>query len=107
MINTLAILGELEILEKLKKGKGKELCHRRRPQQGHPEAELRHHGRCQQGDAFGGGENGCRLSSVLYKIALREEVAKQAVVVVMMSRFDVSDTLLTVVVGVNCLVMHM
>ena len=107
MINTLAILGELEILEKLKKGKGKELCHRRRPQQGHPEAELRHHGWCRQGDALRCGENGCRLSSVLRKITLREEVAKQTVVVVMMSRFDVSDTLLTVVVDINCLMMHM
>ena len=47
------------------------------------------------------------MSSVLYKIALREEVAKQTVVVVMMSLFYMSDTLQTVVLDINCLVMHM
>ena len=80
---------------------------RRSPQLGDPVVELRHHSRCRQGDALRCGVNGCRLSSVLRKIALSKKVAKQAVVIVMMSRFDVSDTFLTVVMDINCLVMHM
>ena len=41
------------------------------------------------------------------KIALAEEVAKQAVVFVMMTLFNVTDALQTVVVGIDCLMMHM
>ena len=107
MTNILAVLGKIEILEKLNKGKGRKLCRRRSPQFGNPVVEFRHHSRCRHRYTLRGRENGRCLSSVLYKIALGEEIAKQAVVVVMMSLFDVSDTLLTVVVGVNCLMMHM
>ena len=107
MINTLAILGELEILEKLKKGKGKELRRRRSPQLSHPMTELRHHSRCRCKDALRGGEKGHPLSFVLHKIVQAKESAIKAVVVVVMSLFYVSDTLQTVVVSINCIMMHM
>lgn len=42
----------------------------------------------------------------MYKIIKTKENTIEAVVVVMMSRFYVSDALLAVVVGINCLVMH-
>ena len=74
---------------------------------GHPVAELLRHCRCWCGEAFRSGENVDRLPLVLHKIVQAEEGAIKAVGVVMMSLFEVSYALLTVVVGINCLVMHM
>jgi hypothetical protein len=74
---------------------------------GNPVVELLRYCLRRQGDTLYSGQENCRLSSVLCKIAMSEEVAKQTVVVVMMSRFDVSDTLLTVVEDIDCLMMHM
>ena len=48
-----------------------------------------------------------RLPVPLNKIVQAKERTIKAVVVVMMSLFYMSDTLLAVVMGVNCLVMHM
>ncbi|MCR4660103.1 MAG: hypothetical protein K5650_07390 [Bacteroidales bacterium] len=42
----------------------------------------------------------------MYKIIKTKENTIEAVVVVMMCRFDMSDTLQTVVMDINCLVMH-
>ncbi len=107
MIDTLAVLGVLEKLEKLNKGKGKKLCRRRSPQLSHPMVELLRHCLCRQGDTLRGREYNCSLSLVLHNIALTEEGAKQTVVVVVMNLFYMSSTLLTVVVDVNSLMMHM
>lgn len=74
---------------------------------GHPVVELRYHGRFRRWDAVRGGEDGCRQSFVLQKIVEAKEDAKQAVVVVMMGCFEVPDTLQTVVVGIDCGMMHM
>lgn len=95
------------MLEKLNNAEGKILRRWRSPQLGHPVVHLLHHRLCRYADALCCGEDGCRLPLVLRKIALAEEVAIQAVVVVMMSLFNVSCALPTVVVDVNCLVMHM
>lgn len=95
------------MLEKLNNAEGKILRRWRSPQLGHPVVHLLHHRLCRYTDALCCGEDGCRLSLVLRKIALAEEVAIQAVVVVMMSLFYVPGALPTVVVDVNCLVMHM
>jgi hypothetical protein len=60
---------------------------------GNPVVELLRYCLCRQGDTLYSGQKNCRLSSVLCKIAMSEEVAKQTVVVVVMSRFNVSYAL--------------
>lgn len=107
MVNTLAILEKPEILEKLNNGKEKKLCHRRSPQLGYPEVELRHHEWCRYRNQFRGGKDDYQPALFPHKIVLAEKIAIQAVMVMMMRRFDVSDTLQTIVVDINCLMMHM
>lgn len=84
-----------------------ELRRWRSPQLDHPVLELRHDVRCRRGEALRGGDDFHRLPVSLNKIVQAKEGTIKAVVVVMMSLFYMSDTLLAVVMGVNCLVMHM
>lgn len=97
----------LEIQEKINYGAGRILHHRRCPQLYYPMMELLHQQLCRHADALRCGEYSGLLFLVLRKIALAEEVAKQAVVFVMMTLFNVTDALQTVVVGINRLMMHM
>lgn len=105
-LERLEILVKLVKLEIIKKNGGKSR-HRRSPQLGHSVVELLRHLRVSHAEALCGGELDGLLHLVLRKIALSKEDAKQAVVVVMMNLTYVSDTLQAVVVGINCLVMHM
>lgn len=102
-LEILVKLVKLEIIKKMRVN----LRHRRSPQLGHSVVELLRHLRVSHAEALCGGELDGLLHLVLWKIALSKEDAKQAVVVVMMNLTYVSDTLQAVVVGINCLVMHM
>ena len=111
MIKNLEKLENLEILdnlENLKKNKklGK-LRHRRSPQLGNHVAELLRQCLCRQGDAFRHVEDGRWLSLARHIIARAEEFAKQTVVVVMMSLLEVSRAMQTLVLDINCIMMHM
>ena len=83
------------------------LRHRRSPQPNLPLRKQQHLGRLRHGDAFRHVEVRRWLSLARHIIARAEEFAKQTVVVVMMSLLEVSRAMQTLVLDINCIVMHM